>query len=129
MDENLLEITEYNGIGFKPLVIFENWRVAILNHEEAHESGKIAFLEKHMETDEVFVLLSGKCTMLIGDGSEDTGKIHTIPMEQGKLYNVRKGVWHSVQSEPDTKLLIVEDASTDENNSKYINIESGGKKL
>lgn len=57
MNEDLLEIREHNGRGFKPLISFGEWRVAILRFLDDLRTERIDSMERYTETDEVFVLL------------------------------------------------------------------------
>lgn len=109
---NDVEIKEYSEEGFKPLVVFDAWRVALLNHSE--KFSKITYLERHMETDEVFVLLAGTATLYIGE------EMQPYPMEQGKIYNVKKASWHQIIVSTDAKVLVVENSDTTKDNSEYI---------
>ena len=120
-DKNLIEITEYTGPGYKPLVDFESWRVAILNDDQVFRREYTKYLERHTQTDEVFVMLEGECSLYIGIGGDDSpGEINLLPMEKCKLYNVKKGVWHNLISKPGTTLLIVENSNTSAENSDRI---------
>lgn len=121
MKQELLEVTAYEGPGYKALIYFENWRVALLNFDpEKFTREKVAYLERHNETDEVFVLLAGQCTLYIGDGKgEEAGCIEAAVMEPNKLYNVKKGVWHNLSGSEDMVLLIVENADTSKGNTDY----------
>ena len=49
------EVFEYNGVGYDRTMNFGEWRVAFLNYAERFDV--IDKLERHMLTDEVFVLL------------------------------------------------------------------------
>ncbi len=109
-----LEILHYTGEDYKPVVYFEGWRVAYLNYSDRFDPEKIDKLERHMETDEVFVLLEGKASLLIGE----TGTL--CPMEKNKTYNVKKGVWHSIITSRDAHVLIVENADTADENSEFM---------
>ena len=109
-----LEILEYRGVDYKPVVDFGAWRVAYLNYSERFESDKIDTLERHMETDEVFVLLEGKATLLIGEDAKE------VPMEKFKCYNVKKAVWHTIATSPDAHVLIVENQDTCDENSEFL---------
>jgi hypothetical protein len=60
MDDSLLEIREYTGEGFRPLVFFNGWRVAVLNYIEEIHPERNNRMERHLETDEVFVLAKGR---------------------------------------------------------------------
>lgn len=111
---NGLEILEYTGEGYQPVMAFEQWRVALHNYAECADKDKMKKLERHMCTDEVFVLLEGKATLVIGKEKA------ACKMEKGKIYNVKKGIWHSIAMSRDAKVLIVENDDTTENNSEYI---------
>jgi len=74
-------------------------------------------IERHMETDEVFVLLQGNAELIIGK------ELHRIKMEPFKIYNVPKGVWHHIFTQEGTKLLIVENIDTDDSNSEYLKVK------
>lgn len=119
MDENLLEIREFKGPGYRPIIDFSDWRVAILNYIEEIQPDQIVRLEKHNETDEVFVLLSGQGILFIGKGSSGVDAIYPQILESGKVYNVKMGVWHAVVLSHDGSVLIVENRNTSTVNSAY----------
>lgn len=43
-------------------------------------------------------------------------------METGKIYNVKKGVWHQIFVSRDAKVLIVENHNTAAENSEYMQV-------
>ena len=114
-----VEIHSCEESGFSPLVFFNGWRVAMLNHQPSQERGKVPFVERHHQTDEVFVLLQGPATLLLAGYGEEPGDIEELAIESGKLYNVPCDLWHAVLTQPQSKLLIVENADTGEANSSY----------
>ncbi|HWP51585.1 MAG TPA: hypothetical protein VN626_07810 [Clostridia bacterium] len=114
-----VEVYTYEESGFSPLVFFNGWRVAILNHQPSQERGMVPFLERHHQTDEVFVLLQGPATLLLGGYEDVPGEIEALLMESGKLYNVPRNLWHAILTQPQSKLLIVENLDTGEANSSY----------
>jgi hypothetical protein len=119
MDESLLEIRDYDGEGFKPLIFFDSWRVAMLRYIDELQADRIVSMERHMETDEVFVLLRGNGTLILGgNGSKCEGALPQ-PMEIGRIYNVRRLAWHTVLLSPDASVLLMENHDTDEHNSEY----------
>ena len=79
----------------------------------------VPFVERHHQTDEVFILLQGPAALLLAGAGELPGEIEELPMESGQLYNVPRNLWHAVLTEPRSKLLIVENADTGESNSSY----------
>ena len=122
MDEKLLEIREYNGEGFRPLILFGSWRVAILNYLDELLPRNITRMERHMETDEVFILTRGRATLLLGGVDSHVDGVLSQPMEAGKLYNVKRYSWHSILMSRDASVLLVENVDTAEGNSEYFNL-------
>ncbi len=121
IDSRLVEVWVNDEPGYKPLVFYEGWRVAILNDSEKFKRANTTYLERHNLTDEVFVLLAGACTLFIGDGGDgEVGHITLLPLEPNKIYNVKRGVWHNLETTPGTAILIVENADTARTNSSYL---------
>lgn len=113
-----VEVFEMAEKGFHPVVVFEKWRVAIFNDAPEWREESIMYLQKHDYSDEVFVLLRGACTLILSD-EERPEKMYGVRMESGKVYNVRKGKWHSHVLEEGTSVLVVENSDTaPENSSK-----------
>ncbi len=50
-----------------PVVDYKDWRVAILNYCDELKTECINQMQRHDETDEVFVLLKGEFVLFIGD--------------------------------------------------------------
>ena len=67
MNSHLLEMSEYDEEGYSPLIDFQSWRVAILNYIDELDADKIDNFQCHNETDEVFVLLTGKCILFCAE--------------------------------------------------------------
>ena len=63
MPPALLDIHEYNGPGYRPLVDFDHWRVAVLNFSADLLPEHLTSMQRHNDTDEVFVLLAGRCIL------------------------------------------------------------------
>jgi mannose-6-phosphate isomerase-like protein (cupin superfamily) len=100
--------------GYRPQVHFETWRVAILRYADRFNRANLNRLERHHLTDEVFVLLEGEATLIIGERCEE------CPMEMNRIYNVRKDVWHHIIVSRDTRVLIVENDNTGLENTEYL---------
>jgi ureidoglycolate hydrolase len=122
MEEHLLVISEYNGEGYRPLIDFESWRVAILRWEPGLQAEEIEFMERHSQTDEVFVLMHGWATLLIGGDQVEVDSLQAEEMESGKLYNVKQNAWHTVLLSRDASILIVENRDTSVDNSEYFRL-------
>jgi ureidoglycolate hydrolase len=119
MDENLLEIREYNGEGYQPLVDYGAWRVAILRYIDELMPERIETLERHVETDEVFVLLHGRGVLLLGGNGARVAGIAPLTMDSGKIYNVKCNTWHSILLSRETSVLLVENRNTGQPNTEY----------
>lgn len=120
MDERWLQVCDYEGEGFQPLVDFGTWRVAILRSRANTRAAGIADMERHMETDEVFVLSAGRAVLLIGGGGPALEGVFPEPMQLGKVYNIRRAVWHAALLSRDASILIVENQDTSPDNSQYL---------
>lgn len=116
-DDNGLEIHEHTGPAYERTMHFEQWRVAIANYCERFDKEKYDKIERHLLTDEVFVLLSGSAELVIGK------ELRYIPLEPGKIYNVKAGTWHNILLSQDGKVLIVENHNTSLENSEYWQIK------
>ena len=120
--ESLIEIREHDEPGYKPLIDYQSWRVALLNYTVDFLPEKIDRMQKHTETDEVFVLLAGRCILFLGEGEGSVTGVHAVDMGLYKLYNVKKGVWHSHTFSTDAKVLIVENRDTVVENSPFVEL-------
>ena len=111
-----LEILDFTEGGYAPVLTYGSWRVAILNYLDKLKRENLTYLERHLETDEAFILMQGEATLFVG---EDTREYE---MEKYKVYNVKKNAWHAISMSSDAKVLIVENADTGKENTEYIDI-------
>ncbi|HEX2696363.1 MAG TPA: hypothetical protein VHM28_01560 [Anaerolineales bacterium] len=125
---SLLEVRDHHEPDYKPLIDYQAWRVALMNYTPDLLPDKINRMQKHTETDEVFVLLAGHCILFLGEGKDTVTRVHAVDMEPNKLYNVRKGVWHSHTFSEDAKVLIVENRDTVEANSPFVDLSEPQRK-
>ena len=119
MPPALLDIHEYNGPGYRPLVDFDHWRVAVLNFSADLLPEHLTSMQRHNDTDEVFVLLAGRCILFTGEGRETVTRIHAEDLRPHRVYNVRQGVWHTHTLSPDARVLVVENQDTTWDNSPF----------
>lgn len=119
IDPNLLQVQTHVAPGYLPVVDFATWRVAVLNFCEDLRPENLTRLQRHDETDEVFVLLHGRCILFIGDGDEVAGTVHAVDMVPRRVYNVRRGVWHNHTLSEDASVLVVENRDTTVDNSPF----------
>ena len=124
IDRNLLETKDINGIGYAPLFDFGEWRVAILRFIDELIPDRINYLERHLETDEIFILVDGKAILLIGEGEDGTIGIQSNILEKGKVYNVKRNAWHSCLLSRDASIILVENRDTSSKNTEYMDLEN-----
>lgn len=117
ISENLIEIRDYTGEGYRPIIDYGAWRVAILRYHPELEPAAIHNMQRHDETDEVFVLLAGHCILFLGEGSDEILTVHAINMQPFKAYNIKRGVWHTHTLDHNAMVLIVENQDTVDANS------------
>ena len=122
MKEEYIEISSYEGEGYQAVIDYMEWRVAILNYIDELEIQNITSMQKHNETDEVFVLLKGNCTLFTGEMGDSIGEIDSIAMEPLKFYNVKRGVWHTHTLDKEGSVLIIENRNTDVDNSPRLEL-------
>lgn len=129
MDKNLLDIIKYDGEGYMPLIDFESWRVAELRYIDELEVDNLKNMQKHNESDEVFILLEGDFTLFLGGQGNEIGEIEAIKLEPLKLYNVKKGTFHTHTPEKNATVLIVENSNTCDDNSPKIKLTGEQKSV
>jgi ureidoglycolate hydrolase len=96
--------------------------VAILRWEQASLPENIEMMERHTQTDEVFVLLEGKATLILGGNSTMVDGIQSQELELCKLYNVKRNAGHTVLLSRAASILIVENCDTGVDNSEYCSL-------
>ena len=97
-----IEIIDFQPEGYKPLVDYESWRVAVLKFCDDLLIENVKTMQKHLYTDEVFVLVQGHCTLfLAGEGD-------------------KPGTWHNHIMDTDGEVVIVENRDTCDDNSPIL---------
>ena len=114
-----LDILEHGGTEYRRLVNNARWTLASLNWAPRFDEANFAELERHNRTDETFVLLHGKATLLLGEKAE------RVEMEPLKYYNVRAGIWHHILVSRDARVLVAENADTSKDNTEYLSLATG----
>ena len=118
-----IEKLTFDGEGMSRVYDNKDWIVGIKNWKPANDITGIDCLERHNESDELFVLLSGRC--ILAYANEVGGKLQfgAVNMEPMKVYNIPKTLWHNTITEKDTKLILVEYSSTSMENSDILQLD------
>ena len=110
----MIEVGKIEKSGFCPQVIFEGFKTAFITYSEDYGERKI--FKRHLETDEVFVLIDGGAVIFTHEG----GAVVATPLERGRSYNVKKSTWHHVQVTSDALLFVVENSNTTRENTEIM---------
>ena len=113
---------EMNGEGMQRVYENEKWTVGIKNWKPANDITGLACLERHNKTDELFVLLSGRCTLISAEETDGELKMEALEMEPFKVYNIPQSLWHNTVTQKDTKMILIEDVSTGMENSDILDL-------
>ena len=117
MKRELIDIIKITQEGYTPLVDYQTWRVAVLKFCDDVRADRLDSMQRHLETDEVFVLLEGSCVLISGGNGERPGEVECVRMIKNQLYNVKKGVWHTHALDEEGSVLIIENQDTCDKNS------------
>ena len=114
----MIEIGRCPETAFETVACGGDWKVSILNEAAIFLPGKLSYVERHTETDECFVLLEGKARIFIaGNGDVPDGKYNVIEMKPLTAYNIKENVWHALENEKGTKVLVIEKTDTGDENT------------
>ena len=114
----MIEATENYASGFCPMAKTDKWQVAYITHSDTY--GELKELKRHMTTDEVIISVRGSAVLYT---CED-GKISSIEMKNGVLYNIKKATWHHLKLSKDALLIAVEDSDITKETTERMTINA-----
>jgi ureidoglycolate hydrolase len=117
-----IDVKEFSGEGMSRVYENDKWMVGIKNWKPANDISGIDCLERHNKTDELFVLLAGRCTLVYANEKDGGLDIAAVEMEPFKVYNIPATLWHNTVTQKDTRMVLIEDSSTGMNNSEVRNL-------
>ena len=120
----LVQIGNFTENGYQTVVKSAGWRVAYLNNTTDFASD-IKYFERHVESDELFILVEGKCKLLLSPTGFEN--VEVIDMEPLMMYNVLKTSYHAVQMQPGCRILIVENQDVSSDNSLFYHLNEVDK--
>jgi len=103
--------------GLKRVYVNELWYAGIKNFKENTSINNINYLEKHKESDELFILIEGKSMLVTAEEKDGNFQFEAFMLEKGKIYNIPCGVWHTNVLWPDCKLVLSAKSNTSLENS------------
>jgi hypothetical protein len=108
----MIETLFHCGPGYSPHLIRDGWQVAQLNYLPELHWAAIHRVERHRQTDEVFVLCKGGAVLTAAVDCEAGLLFQVVRMKTGVTYNIPSGVWHNIAMTPDDLVIIVEKNNT-----------------
>ncbi|MBD0400984.1 hypothetical protein [Flammeovirga sp. EKP202] len=109
---NITERYTHESEGYNPFLIQEGWQVAQLNYSEGAKPENIKKLDIHYQTDEAFLLITGKAILVAASIENDSIHYDMEEMKEGVTYNIPKNVWHTIALQERAKVLIIEKDNT-----------------
>lgn len=130
MSMDKISTYEYKGKGYNPYLIDKYWQIAQLNYVEGQGFYDLIKIEKHVLTDEAFILNKGNAVLIAAEITGDEVTFELEVMSSGVVYNIPKGVWHNIGLSEDAELFIVENSNTHQKDVTYFSLsESQCKEL
>ena len=122
LPSRLVEVGAFFGEGYQPVLDFHGWRVAMLRSTASGNPEAFHRVERHRETNEVFILTAGEADLVVCDGDAQPGEAFVTPMELNVAYNIGQSVWHNVVMSPDAHIVLFERTDTTVENSNYADL-------
>ena len=126
---HLVETGESFEQKFKPVLSFEGWCLAMLKYSKATDRNFFHQVERHNQTNEVFILTNGKAELIICENGDVPGHAYIINMKLNVAYNIPPSVWHHVILTADAHIIIFEKSDTSRENSNYYELDSETQQL
>jgi hypothetical protein len=105
--------------GYKPILIRDGWQVGHLNFMPELRPEAIDRLERHKQTDEVFILFKGSASLVAAVETPVGFKWGKLLMRAGGPFNISAALWHTIAMTPEDLVLIVEKNNTHLNDVEY----------
>lgn len=95
--------------GFQDAYANASWRISHAGYDaKTNDIATIGILEKHLETEEAFLILEGNAFLVTaGKGNEPSSPLVT-PFTKGEVLLVEEAEWHVCVHTQGTHILIIE---------------------
>lgn len=127
MKNKLIETYSHGSEGYNPFLIRDGWQVAQLNYMPEQAAGGIVKMDKHLQTDEAFILLKGKAILIAATETAAGFSFTGMLMQPGITYNIPVNTWHNIAMNESAQVIIVEKNNTHLGDFIYQPLTSGEK--
>lgn len=107
--------------GFQPMLRNDHFLCAYITHSSQYAYGKVTAVKRHLTSQEVFVLLEGRGTVLTA--KPDFSEMHTEELKRGVPFCVEAGIWHYLALTEDAVVFVVENSDVTAQNSEEKQLE------
>jgi ureidoglycolate hydrolase len=122
--KTLVEIGASFEQTYQPVLDFHGWKVAMLRHFDVVAPETFYRVERHWNTNEVFILTAGQADLIILAGDNQPGEpFYVFPMELNVAYNIQQSVWHHVVMSLDAHIIIFERNETSIQTTDYAELD------
>jgi len=108
MTKSMIESYPLSSAGYDPFLIRKGWQVARLTHIPEQDLFGIKKMDKHLLTDEVFILLKGTAVLIAAFEEHTDFQFEFVKMKRGIPYNIPVGQWHNIAMDREAELIIIE---------------------
>lgn len=122
-----IEKYEIEGSGYHPFFIREGWQIAQLNADEKQKAENIGRLDIHNNTDEVFILISGRAVLISATVIDNEPIFEMEFMKPGITYNIPAKTWHNIAMQEGCQVIIVEKENTHLNDFEFLELNTEKK--
>ena len=110
--------------GFELVCNNESFKCAFVTLSDQYAYGKITTMKRHNESDEVFVLVKGRATLVTGD--VDKQEYIKTELKQGSSYCVEAQTWHYLAVSEDALVFVTENSRVSAENTDAVGVEEQG---
>ncbi len=104
-----IELDNISLHGFQDLIVTPSWRLSHAGYDKkANSASSAETMERHLQTDEAFLLLEGKAFLVTAGNKREPGPLSAMRMRRGKILLVEKTEWHVCIHTQGSHVLIVE---------------------
>ncbi|HML22882.1 MAG TPA: hypothetical protein PKD09_14620 [Aggregatilinea sp.] len=108
---------------YRPVLDFDGWKVAMLRYFDVVAPETFHRVERHWNTNEVFILTAGEADLIVMDGQDQPEQPYVIPMQRNVAYNIRQSVWHHVLMSRDAHIVLFERSETGPETTDYAELD------
>lgn len=124
MIEHLVDIGSSFAQTYQPVLSFAGWKVAMLRYFDVVAPEIFHRVERHWNTNEVFILTAGRADLILLEESNGApSQPFVLPMQHNVAYNVRQSVWHHVVMSLDAHIILFEREETGPATTEYFMLD------